>query len=124
MNETCNLLWEMTNEELVKVQIFYTAIKKDLIDLEVGANSLITVHREVLNFDWLDDTAFNEWKDKFMFVEKLVQGDEAKDDVEVTITLTIDDEDKENPHIKVILQVIEDDSSLSSLKTTYSKNLE
>ena len=58
INETSHLMWAMTNEELVKLQIFYTAIKKDLVDLEAVTNSLITVHREVLSFDWLDDTAY------------------------------------------------------------------
>ena len=59
INETGHLLWAITNEELVKVQIFYTAIRKDLVDLEAVADSLIIVHRDVLSFDWPDDTAYN-----------------------------------------------------------------
>ncbi len=70
----------MTNEELVKVQLFYNIIKKDLVDMEAIANSLITVQREVLSFDWLDDTAYNEWKEKFMSIEQMVGDDEVEDD--------------------------------------------
>ena len=62
---------------------------------------MITIHREVLNFDWPDDTTFNEWKDKFMSLEHLVQGDEIESRAEGTVTLIVDDEDEENPQVKV-----------------------
>lgn len=129
INETGHLLWAMTNEELVKVQLFYTTIRNDLVNIEAVAYSLITIQREVLNFDWLDDTAYNEWKDKFMSIEQMVEGDEAEDDEEeedarVNVTLIADDEIKENPQVKVSLQLTGDDSSLSSLIATYSEELE
>ena len=124
VNETGHLLWAMTNEELVKVHIFYTDVRKDLTDLEVVENSLIAVHREVLSFDWPDDTTFNGWKDKIMSLEQLVKGDEIEGSAEVTVTLTIDDEDKENPQVGVSMQVIEDNSPLSSLRATYSEDSE
>ena len=51
VNETGHLLWAMKNEELVKVKIFYTDVRKDLTNLEAILKSLIDVHREVLSFD-------------------------------------------------------------------------
>ena len=89
-------MWAKTNEELVKVQIFYTTIRKDLIDLEVVADSLITVHKEVLNFDWSNDTAYNEWKNKFDSIEQMVEYDEDNN-ARITITFVVNDEDKEDP---------------------------
>ena len=115
---------QLTNEELAKVQIFYNDIKKDLVDLEAMANSLIAVHREVLNFDWPSDTIFGEWKDKFRHLEQPIRGDKKEDSTEVTITLTVDDKDKENPQVGVSMQVIEDNPSLSSLKATYFEDFE
>ena len=109
---------------IIAANIFYIAIRKDLVDIEAVANSLITVHRQVLSFDWIDDTTYNEWKDKFMSIEQMVESDETEDDVDVTVTLTVGDEDKENPQVKVSLQVTEDDSSLLGLIATYSKDLE
>ena len=92
-------MWAITNEELAKVQIFYNDIRKDLVDLEAMTDSLIAVHREVLNFDWPDDTIFGEWKDKIMHLEQPVGGDEEEDSTEVTITLTVDEKDKEDPQV-------------------------
>ena len=53
----------MTNEELVKVKLFYNAIRKDLVEIELVGNFLTKVQREILNFDWPNDTTFNEWKE-------------------------------------------------------------
>ena len=124
INKIGYLLWAVTNEELVKVQFFYNDVRKDLVDLEAVANSLMAVHREVLNFDWPDDTIFGEWKDKLRHLEQPERGDEKEDSTEVTATLTVDDEDKENPQVGVSMQVIEEDSSLTSLKATYSDDSE
>ena len=96
VNEKGHILWEMTNEELVKVKLFYNAIKKDLIEIEAVGNFVI-VKREILNFDWPNDTAFNEWKEKFMSAGHVAEDDGVEEDAEVTITLTVKDEDNENP---------------------------
>ena len=68
-----HILWAMTNEELVKVQLFYKSIRKDLVEIEVVGNFVIKVQREILNFDWPDDITFNEWKEQFMFAEQMVK---------------------------------------------------
>ena len=34
INEKGHVLWAMTNEELVKVQLFYNAIRKDYVEIE------------------------------------------------------------------------------------------
>ena len=59
----------MTNEELVKVKIFYMTIRKYFVDIEAIGNSLINVQREALNFYWPNENTYNEWKDKFMSIE-------------------------------------------------------
>ena len=123
VSETGHLLWAMTNEELAKVQIFYATIKKDLVDLEAVANSLITVHREILSCDWPDDTVYNEWKNNLDSIEQMSE-DEEENDGEVTVTLEVESEDKENPRVKVNLQVIDDDSPLLSLRAAYSDDSE
>ena len=80
INETGHLLWAMTNEELVKVQLFYNTIRKDFVELEVSANSLVTVQREILNFDWPEDTIYNNWKEEFLFSKQTGEDDEVEDD--------------------------------------------
>lgn len=102
MNEIGHWLWAKTNEEIVKVQIFHNSIRKDLVDIEVVANILISIQREVLNFDWPNDTTYNEWKDKFVSIEKMEEDgeeeyDEEEENVKVKVTFTINDEDKECP---------------------------
>jgi len=62
MTETGHWFLVRTNEELVKIQLFYNAIRKELDDLEEFTNSLITIQRETLSFNWPDDAIFNEWK--------------------------------------------------------------
>ena len=62
VNEKGNILWEMTNEELVKLQLFYNVIRKDLVEIEIVGNCVIMVQRGILNFDWPDDSIFNKWK--------------------------------------------------------------
>ena len=110
------------------MQLFYNAIREDFVDLDAVANSLITMQREVISFGWPNDTAFNEWKDKFVSLEKIEEDDEVEDDDEegtkIKVTLAVDDEDKENPQIKESLQIVRDESSLSNLMATYSKELE
>lgn len=118
-----HLLWEMTNEELVKVKLFYNVTKKDFVDLEANANSLVTMQREVLNFEWLEDTTYNKWKEDFMSTKQTEGDDEVEDDdkeeiTKVEATSTTNDKDKEDP------QVARDDSSMSHLMTTYPKELE
>ena len=56
-------------------------------------------------------------------IEQMAEDDEDND-VGVTIIFEVNNEDKENPQVKVNLQVIGDDSSLSSLRATYSEDLE
>ena len=124
INEKGYLLWAIKNEEMAKAQIFYNDIRKDLVDLEAMENSLIAVHREVLNFDWPDDTIFGEWKDKIMHLEQLVGGDEEEDSTKIIVTLIADEKDKEDPQVGVSMQEIEDDSSLTNLKATYVDDLE
>ena len=60
INEIGHLLWAMTNEEYVKVQLFYSTIRKYFVAIEAIGNSLIIVQREVLNFDWPSDTSFKK----------------------------------------------------------------
>ena len=113
----------MTNEELVKVQLFYNIIRKDFVDLEANANSLVTVQREILNFDWSEDTIYNNWKEEFMSIEKIEGDDKVEDDdkeegTKVETTSITDDKDKKDP------QVAGDDSSLSLLIATYPEELE
>ena len=117
-------MWEITNEELAKVQIFYNDIRKYLVDLEAMENSLIAVHREVLNFDWSDDIVFGEWKDKIMHLEKPIGGDEKEDSTKIIVTLIADEKDKEDPQVRVSMQATKDDSSLTNFKATYSNDLE
>ena len=101
INETGHLLWAMTNEELVKVQLFYNTIRKDFVELEVSANYLVTVQREILNFDWLEDTIYNNWKEEFLFSEQTGEDDEVEDDdkegsTKEETTSVINDEDKKD----------------------------
>lgn len=124
INEKGHILWAMNNEELVKVQLFYKSIRKDLIEIEAVGNSIIKVQREILNFDWPDDTTFNEWKEKILSIEQMAKDDGVEEDVELTVTLIVHDEDNDNPRVEVRLQVIEHDTSLSSLIATYSEESE
>lgn len=124
MTETGHWFWTRKNEELVKIQLFYGTIKKELEDLEEFANSLVIVQREALNFDWPDDAAFREWKDQFMSEEKEQPGDEDDDDVEGNATPKNDDEKKEDPQDKEEQQATGGDSSLSNLMATYSEDEE
>ena len=64
MNESGHQFWARKNEELVKIQLFYNAIRKELDDLEELVNSLVATQRETLSFDWPDDVVFNEWKNQ------------------------------------------------------------
>ena len=102
INEVGHLLWAMTNEELVKVQLFYNIVRKDFFDLEANANSLVTVQREILNFDWPEDTIYNNWKEEFMSIEQTEGDDEVEDDdkeegKKVETTSVTDDKDKKDP---------------------------
>ena len=97
INEKGHILWAMTNEELVKVQLFYNAIIKDLVKIEAIRNFMIKVQRKILKFDWHDDTAFNEWKEQFMSAKQMAENDGVEEDAEVTVTLTVHDEDNDNP---------------------------
>ena len=121
MSETGHWFYARTNEELVKIQLFYNAKRKEFDDLEEFANSLVIIQREALNFNWPDDDAYNKWKNQF--VEQMLEGDE-EEDAKVKVTLIISNEDMENPQIKVSLQVVEDDMSLFNLMATYSKDEE
>ena len=121
MSETRHQFWAKTNEELVKIQLFYTTVRKEFDDLEESANSLIKIQREALSFDWPDDDAFNKWKNQFI---KQISGEDEEEDAKVTVTLVISNEDMEDPQIKVSLQVIEDDTSLSDLMAMYSEDEE
>ena len=38
INEKGHVLWAITNEELVKVQLFYNAIRKDFVEIEKIGN--------------------------------------------------------------------------------------
>lgn len=100
VNEIGYFLWATKNEEMVKVQLFYKTVRKDFVDFETIATFLITVQREVISFDWPNDTNFNEWKDKLVSVEQMEEGDDADDDAEVTATPANDDKDKEDPQDK------------------------
>ena len=70
MNEVINqeryVLWVMTNEEYVKVQLFYNAIKKEFVEIDKIGGFVIKKQREILNFDWPDDTVFNKWREYFV----------------------------------------------------------
>lgn len=95
--------WERTNEQLVKIQLFHSAIRKELDDLEEFANSLVIIQREALSFDWPDDAAFNERKDQSMSIEKMGGDDKVEDDGEgegkkVTATPTNDDKEEDPQH--------------------------
>ena len=59
-----------------------------------------------------------------MHLEQPVGGDEKEDSTEVTVTLTVDEKDKEDPQVWVSMQATEDDSSLTNLKATYSDESE
>lgn len=78
VNEKGYVLWALTTEEFVKVQIFYKAVNKDLTDIELLGNSIIEVQREVPRFDWSDDSIYNIWKEKFWSSEQLIGDDEEK----------------------------------------------
>ncbi len=65
ISETGCWFWAKTNEELVKIQLYYADIRKEFDELEENANSLIKIQRETLSFDWPDDDTFNRWKDQF-----------------------------------------------------------
>ena len=54
----------------------------------------------------------------------MLEDDDVDNDVGVTIILEVNNKDKEDPQVKVTLWVINDDSSLSNLKATYSKDSE
>lgn len=123
------MLWARKNEELVKVQFFYNTVRKYFVDIEAISTSLITMQREVLSFDWPNEISYNEWKDKFVSMEQMGEANEAKEDDEeegtkVKVTLTVNNEDKENPRVKASLQIIRDESSLSNLMATYSEESE
>lgn len=121
MSETAHQFCARTNGELVKIQLFYNAIRKELDDLEELENSLVIIQIEALNFDWLDDAAYNEWKNQFLVQ---ISEDDEEEDTKVKVTLIVNNEDMENPQIKVSLQVIEDDTSLSNLMAIYSEDEE
>lgn len=76
MSEAGHWFWENTSEELVKIQLFYTAMKKEFDDLEESANSLIKIQREALSFDWPEDDVFNKWKSQFL--EQISEDDEEE----------------------------------------------
>ncbi len=59
ISETGHWFWEKTNEELVKIQLYYADMRKEFDDLEKNANSLIKIQRETLSFDWPDDDTFD-----------------------------------------------------------------
>ena len=80
INENECVLWAMKNEELVKVQLFYNAIRKDFVEIEKIGNFVIKKQREILNFDWPDDTIFNKWKEELLSLEQVAEDDgEDKD---------------------------------------------
>ena len=43
INEKGHILWAMTNGELVKVQLFYNVIRKNLVEIEIVGNFVIKV---------------------------------------------------------------------------------
>ena len=100
MRETSYWFWARTNEELVNIQLFYSAIRKELDDLEELENYLVIIQREALNFDWPDDAAYNEWKNQFLVK---ISKDEEEEDAKVKVTLIVSNEDMENPQINVNL---------------------
>ena len=96
INEKGHVLWKMTNEEHVKVQLFYNAIRNDFVEIEKIGDFVIKKQREILNFIWLNDTIFKKWKEEIFSSEQVVENNGTVEDLVVTITLTIYDEDNEN----------------------------
>lgn len=121
ISETGYWFWAKTNEELVKIQLYYADIRKEFDELEENANSLIKIQRETLSFDWPDDDTFNRWKDQF---SEQMSGEDDEEDVRVIVTLIVSNDDIENPQVKVILHVTEDDTSLADLMGMYSEDEE
>ena len=111
----------MTNEELVKVQLFYNAIGKDFFEIEKIGDFVIKKQREILNFIWLNDTIFKKWKEEIFSSKQVEEDDGAADDSEITVTLIVHDEDSGDPQFEVNLQASEHDTSLASLIATYSE---
>lgn len=77
LNESGHWFWARTNEELVKIRIFYDTVRHELDDLEYLANSLVAIQRETLCFDWPDDATFDEWKNQIESVEVMEEEEET-----------------------------------------------
>lgn len=76
VNEKGYILWALTTKELIEVQKFYKAINKDLVHIELMGNSVIELQREVLIFDWPDDSIYNTWKEEFVSSEQIAGEEE------------------------------------------------
>ena len=77
LNESGHWFWAGTNEELVRIRIFYDNVRQELDDLEYLANSLVAIQRKALGYDWPDDAIFDEWKNQIQSVELMEEEEET-----------------------------------------------
>lgn len=80
----------MKTKEVVKVKFFYNSIREDFVEINKLGDFVIKKQREVLSFDWLDDTFFNKWMEDFLHSKQLVTKETDDEEVGQNEMQTID----------------------------------
>ena len=63
INEEKNNLWFARNtKEIVKVRLFFDSFKDDFLNLRALSRTMMKREDIVLNFDWLDERTYDQWK--------------------------------------------------------------
>ena len=62
--EQTNLWFARTIKEIVKVQIFFDSFKEEFKTLRTLDRVVNKKESAILNFDWLDERTYDQWKTK------------------------------------------------------------
>ena len=78
--EQTNMWFARTTQEIVKVQLFFDSFKEEFKTLRTLARAINKKESTILNFDWLDERTYDQWKTKHsMAFERIQMVDEDKE---------------------------------------------